>query len=307
MQLFLPLALIWVCLAIGLITFLFLKGRKIISIFPNISQEDIKYIKKNSSAYSTKSLKSKISGGRKVLEVLVTSNEIWLKSSAFYAYFLHKNDVIHRIQFKNIKQVVSTENSVILDFTTENGTFKQLVINTNTPKKLIDSLAIEQSIIQSDLNQNVQTKFTPYSFSKKQKLIILPCLILLISFYVNHQYSTQKASHDSLVKHAHVALLNIQLNQKKSDVNYISFWFKTTHGKKITGYQKCGDDYNKYEKAFIIYDTTTPSNYEFSFDFTSYSPRWLIIFFFFIELPLLVIMGYNFIRIVFSLFSLVKK
>jgi hypothetical protein len=131
--------------------------------------------------------------------------------------------------------------------------------------------------------------------TKKQKYILLTVLTVICGTIVFMQYQLQKNKHERLVTIGQKTQI-IAKPYSSWGVDYANYYFITTKGQKIEGNEKCGRDFNKYINATAIYNPTNPTEYDLSFDFESYYPTWRIIFFFFLYLPVMTFVTYNFIN-----------
>jgi len=106
------------------------RGKKALSIFPDINSVTVKYRDKTALGYSTKSWQTKIGGASRALDIVVTDKELWLKSFLLFAGITQQHDLLHRISLNKITRVKENGAEIILDFKNEKGEKKQVVINT---------------------------------------------------------------------------------------------------------------------------------------------------------------------------------
>ncbi|MBL4754005.1 MAG: hypothetical protein JKY52_10490 [Flavobacteriales bacterium] len=121
------------------ITALFVRGKKALSIFPD--PEGVKILFQDKmSGYSTKSRMTKRGGANKVLHIVVTDEELWLKSNWIFAGIGTYYDLIHKVKRANITNVEGKEKSVIVDFLNDKGENKQVVLITRKLDELFSAL-----------------------------------------------------------------------------------------------------------------------------------------------------------------------
>jgi hypothetical protein len=106
------------------------RGKKALSIFPDINSVSVKYRDKTALGYSTKSWQTKIGGASRALDIVVTDKELWLKSFLLFAGINQQHDLLHKISLNKITRVKESGAEIILDFKNEKGEKKQVVINT---------------------------------------------------------------------------------------------------------------------------------------------------------------------------------
>ncbi|RLD21382.1 MAG: hypothetical protein DRI54_09205 [Bacteroidetes bacterium] len=132
--------IVWLIFAIIISYFTIIRGKKALSIFPEIRNEKVIYRDKKASGYSTKSWKTKIGGANRSIDVVVTNVELWLRSNLFFAGILKQYDLVHRISLKNVTRVNKNGRKLTLDFINDNDESKQVVILTKDPDAFINAL-----------------------------------------------------------------------------------------------------------------------------------------------------------------------
>jgi hypothetical protein len=129
--------------ATGIIIFvLYKKGRKALSIFPPIEKENVLYRDKSASGYSTKSLRTKLGGSSKTLEIVVTDKELWLTSKLLLASIGESHDLLHKISLDNIEKIERNGTKFTINFKTDTGEAKQVVLCPKQIDKFIKVLNI---------------------------------------------------------------------------------------------------------------------------------------------------------------------
>jgi hypothetical protein len=133
---------IWVLMAAFALIAGFLKGKKALSIFPDISSERIIFRDKFASGYSTYSFWTRIGSARNVLDIVVTEKELWLKSTIMFAGIMSYYDLINKIALNNIIAVNKKGQGIELEFKTDSGKIKQVVILSKKPIDFLKALRI---------------------------------------------------------------------------------------------------------------------------------------------------------------------
>lgn len=287
--------IIWFLAAVLILTTLYIKGRKALSIFPNTHQNKFKFRDKRASGYSTKSRKTKLGGARNSLDIAVTNDELWLKSMILFASVSKENDLLHRIPPNKIANVEENGNTITIDFFSNTGENKKVHIRTKRPKELIDALRITP----------ITNKIVNPGMCIQQKILLLATVVLICGTIVFFQYMTQKDKHERLASLGEVAPITSTISQSQN-VNYVNYYFVTEQGEKIEGKRKCGDDVDKYFNTYAIYNPNDAKDYELSFDYESYHPNGRIIFFFFLYLPAMVFVVFGFTYIGIKLYFNVR-
>lgn len=121
-------------------TIWYIRGKKALSIFPDINSQDVKFRDKAASGYSAKSRITKMGGAGKALDLVVTENELWLKSTMIAASILGRYDLLHKISLNKITNIAKRGNEIIVDFKTEYGEDKQVVIITKRPDDFLNAI-----------------------------------------------------------------------------------------------------------------------------------------------------------------------
>ena len=132
--------IVWLTLGVFIFITLYIRGRKAMSIFPDIDSVQVNYRDKTASGYSTKSRITKMGGANKVLDVVVTDKELWLKSMLLFASIGDQYDLLHKIALSDISGINRQGKKITVDFRTENTESKQVVIITKKPDDFLNAL-----------------------------------------------------------------------------------------------------------------------------------------------------------------------
>lgn len=134
------LVLVFIAIAIVMVKTFYDTGKKALSIFPDIRTVKVKYRDKTASGYSTRSWKTKIGGASRAMEIVVTDNELWLRSFLLFAGITRQHDLIHRIPHSRISRVRENNGQITLDFRNDKGEARQVVFNTKDTAQFLRSI-----------------------------------------------------------------------------------------------------------------------------------------------------------------------
>lgn len=93
---------IWLALAILLFYFLIMRGKKVLQSFSDIDLRTVIFSEKHASGHVVRSVQTRRAGTTKMLQVLITDQELILKTNLAFAHLAHENDMLHRIPLQNI-------------------------------------------------------------------------------------------------------------------------------------------------------------------------------------------------------------
>ncbi len=119
----------WAVMMISLISLFLLKGKKSIEQFPSLEKTDFEYIENGASGYSTLSFLTKSGSAKRVLQIRVTKNELWLKTHPLFAWIADKLDLLHIIPINSITAVKLDGKKLILEFHKNDISRKIILIN----------------------------------------------------------------------------------------------------------------------------------------------------------------------------------
>jgi len=134
------LVIVWVIIVVFIFIAFYKMGRKALAIFPDIDSVIVKYRDYSASGYSTKSMITKIGGASKVLDIVVTKDEVWLKSMILFAGICQYYDLLHKIPFNQITNAKKDGKKVILDFQSGEGEGKQVILLTHSPDNFLKEI-----------------------------------------------------------------------------------------------------------------------------------------------------------------------
>src|SRR5688572_15243352 len=121
---------LWVIVTVYVLWGLYMRGKRALSIFPDISTVKVHYRDKKASGHSTKNWKTKVGGARNSMDIVVTDKELWIKSMLLFAGILQQHDLLHRVPLDRITGTQENGKEIVLDFVNEKGEAKQIVVIT---------------------------------------------------------------------------------------------------------------------------------------------------------------------------------
>lgn len=134
------LILVFIAIAIVMLKTFYDSGKRALSIFPDIKTVQVRYQDKTAMGYSTKSWKTKVGGASRAVEIVVTDKELWLRSFLLFAGITKQHDLLHKIPLHRITKVRENNGELTLDFKSEKGEPKQVVLNTRDKNAFLKSL-----------------------------------------------------------------------------------------------------------------------------------------------------------------------
>ena len=93
---------IWLALAILLFYFLIKRGKKLLQSFSDIDLGSVVFSEKHASGHIVRSRQTRRAGITKMLHVIITDQELFLKTNIALAHLANENDMLHRIPLRNI-------------------------------------------------------------------------------------------------------------------------------------------------------------------------------------------------------------
>ena len=130
---------VWFIVVIPIIPILYIRGRKILLNFPDINSVQIIYRDMRASGYD--SIKNDYDTVRGYLDIVVTEDELWLKCGVMGAEMQKNLNLIHKIPFKNIHQVIRDNKRVVIEFYTQDGEFTRVNVKLKNIDKFIDVIS----------------------------------------------------------------------------------------------------------------------------------------------------------------------
>lgn len=129
--------IVWLITAITLLVIIYKRGKKALDIFPNISSVDILFREKGVSGYSSKSLRTKLGRAKNVLDIIVTDEELWIRSPLLFAGFGKTYDLLHKIRLPQISHAELYRNSVVISFNSDRKTETTLNLEMKNAQEFI--------------------------------------------------------------------------------------------------------------------------------------------------------------------------
>jgi hypothetical protein len=141
--------LIWVILAVFLISLFLLNGRKSLKKFPKLKKSEFEFIENWASGYATRSFKTKTEGARNVLRIRVTKNELWLTTNTFTGWIAEHFGVLHLIPINSLKSVEIEGKNIYIEFE-QVGRIIKLVLISRKQQELY--LLLRDKLKKGNLN-----------------------------------------------------------------------------------------------------------------------------------------------------------
>ena len=125
-------------MAITMLIIMYKRAKRALAIFPNISSVNILFREKGVTGNSRKSLKTKLGGATNVLDVIVTDNELWIRSPLLFAGFGKIYDLIHKVQLSQISNAELNKNKVVITFNSGEKTETTLDLKMKKAQEFVE-------------------------------------------------------------------------------------------------------------------------------------------------------------------------
>lgn len=119
---------------------LIVRGKKALGIFPDTTEVQIKFCERRVSGGSLSTWKGRWGGSRKVLSVIVTSQELWIKPALIVAGFARTFDSIHRIKLSDIKNLETGDQTITITFIDSSLETKRVLLRLKNPEAFTEAL-----------------------------------------------------------------------------------------------------------------------------------------------------------------------
>ncbi|MCE7990758.1 MAG: hypothetical protein HEP71_02210 [Roseivirga sp.] len=119
---------------------LMIKGKRVLRIFPSLFEVQVVFREKGVSGGSLGSLMSRMGGTRKGLEVVVTTEELWIKPIPIVAGFSDTLDNVHKIELRDIINTEVRGNTVLITFKTQSTQVKKVSLILKAPTAFLEAL-----------------------------------------------------------------------------------------------------------------------------------------------------------------------
>jgi hypothetical protein len=99
-----------------------LGGRKAEKLFPKLDGRNIQFRERGASGHSKKNIFTKLGGASRVLDLIVTDGELWIKGIfPMFTFIGTKYDLTHRVSLSKIEKSIPKKKSIELWFENEAG------------------------------------------------------------------------------------------------------------------------------------------------------------------------------------------
>ncbi len=132
--------IIWLIIMFAIASMLYATGKDALSIFPDIDSVNVLFREKRVSGNSNKSFFTKMGGAQNVLDVVITHNELWIKSAVLFAGLGKKSDLLHRVRLEDVISVKEVKNKVHVEFKNKGFSQSHVVLQMRDGRSFIDIL-----------------------------------------------------------------------------------------------------------------------------------------------------------------------
>ena len=133
--------LLWLLIASYLIIRFYHGGREASSKFDDLQDQTIKFREKYASGHSSKSLVTRLGGATRVLDVIVTTQELWIKGMwPMFTFIGSKYDLTHRVPLSSVRNVRAEGERVFFDIANESGLESPIELRLRDPNGFVRSI-----------------------------------------------------------------------------------------------------------------------------------------------------------------------
>jgi hypothetical protein len=145
--------IIWCVIMPVIFYLLYIRGSKVLLLFPNLETVKIRYKERRVSGRSISNSNIFNGGAKSVLHVYITDDELWVQSHWVNASAPKQAEMIHKIKLTEIENaVLEPKNRVIIRYKTTGGTQISFWLKLNKPEAFLTLL--QQQMIHYNHNSN---------------------------------------------------------------------------------------------------------------------------------------------------------
>lgn len=124
-----------ICTGLVIVSFIvfYILGKKTLSIFPELNNDQIIFLENGVSGNSDRSTLTYLGGAKNVLDVIITTDELWVKIPLIFARFAKSFDLLHKVPLKDIYDL--KVNDRFLNVTFRTNTINSTTLNLRIRKK----------------------------------------------------------------------------------------------------------------------------------------------------------------------------
>lgn len=127
----------------GMVAFFYITGKKALQIFHDPSVVKILYEEKGASGRANDSLLTKAGGASGVLHVVLTSEELWIKTGVLFGWIVKCYKLLNKIPRDQIVRTNKlNKRNVVVYFRDTKGKTKSVSLKLRNPDKFIELLGV---------------------------------------------------------------------------------------------------------------------------------------------------------------------
>lgn len=136
---------IWIVLLLSMLAISYRRGKKALSIFPPLQSVQVLFKEKGVSGSSRKSLKTRLGGATKTLEIIITPEELWIRSPLIWAGLGNQSDLTHKVSLNQITAVDYSAKQVVISFTDAKHSITTLDLLIKKAPEFVETLQAHRS------------------------------------------------------------------------------------------------------------------------------------------------------------------
>lgn len=132
--------IVWGIVMTSMITKFLVDGKRALSIFPNENTVQIVFREKRASGNTLHKNILKRGSASRVLDVIITNSEVWIKAYRIFAGMAKKTGMLHKLPFEKIVSARMNHKKVDLTFISEQNETTTIQLMLKKPNDFIDHI-----------------------------------------------------------------------------------------------------------------------------------------------------------------------
>lgn len=133
------------------LSILLIAGTRALRKFPPLKEVNVLFHEKWASGNSNDTIIHKMGGANKVLNVIITDDELWIKPERLFAGFSSYNGLVRKIKLTDIGKIRIKTPLITISFTNENGSKSEFNLKLKDTHRFIK--VVSDKIPETIVNQ----------------------------------------------------------------------------------------------------------------------------------------------------------
>ena len=135
--------IIWFVVMATILSIFWIQGGIALKIYPTLESVNIRFREKWASGYSNDSFKTRMGGAQNILDIIVTTEELWVRTPRLFAGMSAQFGTLKKLELTQVKAIEINNSSVRIEIAEKFNKTSEIILKMKRPdefKSTIENL-----------------------------------------------------------------------------------------------------------------------------------------------------------------------